>query len=58
MMARILTAGLALAAGVLVAVGATLMLARGRMLSGVLLALAAAAVIRLSAFAWKRMARS
>ena len=58
MVARVLTTGLALAAGVLVAVGAVLMLARGRMLSGVLLALAAAAVIRLSAFAWKRMARS
>ena len=58
MMARVLAAGLTLAAGVLVAVGATLMLARGRMLTGVLLALAAAAVIRLSAFAWKRMAGS
>ena len=58
MMARVLTAGLTLVAGLLVAVGAVLMLARGRMLSGVLLALAAATVIRLSAFAWKRMARS
>lgn len=58
MLARVLTAGLTLTAGVLVAVGAVLMLARGRMLTGVLLALAAAAVIRLSAVAWKRMARS
>ena len=54
---RVLATGLTLAVGLLVAVGAVFALANGRMLSGVLLALAAAAAIRLSAYAWKRTAR-
>ena len=57
MLRRVLTTGLALAVGLLMAAGATLLLARSRVLSGVLLALAAAAVIRLSVVFWKRMAR-
>ena len=54
---RVLTTGLTVAVGLVVAVGAVYALADGRMLSGVLLALAAAAVLRLSAVAWRRTAR-
>ena len=43
-----------LAAGLLVAVGATLALARGRMLLGVLSALVAATLIRLAIAAWRQ----
>ena len=57
MLRRVLATGLTFAAGLLMAAGATLLLARSRVLSGVLLALAAAAVIRLSVLLWKRMAR-
>ena len=57
MLRRVLATGLTFAAGLLMAAGATLLLARSRVLYGVLLALAAAAVIRLSVHFWKRMAR-